>query len=112
MKKLEIIIRPEKLDDLKMILHDLDATGMMISNVMGHGNQMGYQQQYKSNISAINLVNKLKVEAVVKDEIVSTALIMISDSLSTGNVGDGKVFVYNVEEAMRIRTGEMGEDAL
>ena len=112
MKKLEIVIRPEKFEDLKMVLKDYDIKGMMVSNVMGHGNQMGYQQQYRRNVYSVNLVNKLKVEVVVKDEIVDQILKSISDELSTGQVGDGKVFVYEVINAMRIRTGEQGEDAL
>lgn len=112
MKKLEIIIRPEKLETLKDILKELEITGMMVSNVMGHGNQLGYTQQYRGTKYAVNLVSKLKVEVVVKDEKVKAILTAINEKLSTGYVGDGKVFVYAVEDAMRIRTGETGEDAL
>lgn len=112
MKKLEIIIRPEKLDDLKVILNDLDITGMMVSNVMGHGNQMGYTQQYRGTKYSVNLVSKLKVEVVVKDDKVKEVFTAVKEKLSTGHVGDGKIFVYAVENAMRIRTGETGEDAL
>lgn len=112
MKKLEIIIRPEKLEDLKVILKDLEISGMMVSNVMGHGNQLGYTQQYRGTKYSVNLVSKLKVEAVVKDQQVKTVLTLVKEKLSTGNVGDGKVFVYDVEDAMRIRTGETGEEAL
>lgn len=112
MKKLEIIIRPEKLETLKMLLNDLHVSGMMVSNVMGYGNQLGYTQQYRGTKYSVNLVSKLKVEAVVKDDLVECALSLIKEKLSTGHVGDGKVFVYDVENAMRIRTGETGEDAL
>lgn len=112
MKKLEIIIRPEKLETLKDILKELEIAGMMVSNVMGHGNQLGYTQQYRGTKYSVNLVSKLKVEVVVKDEKVKAILTSVNEKLSTGNVGDGKVFVYAVEDAMRIRTGETGEDAL
>lgn len=112
MKKLEIIIRPEKLEDLKVICKDLDISGMMVSNVMGHGNQLGYTQQYRGTKYSVNLVAKLKVEIVVKDEKVDEILSLVKEKLSTGHVGDGKVFVYSVETAMRIRTGETGDDAL
>lgn len=112
MKKVEIIIRPEKFEDLKLIFKDFDISGMMVSNVMGHGNQMGFTQQYRGTKFTVNLVSKLKVEVVVKDAIVSDLLSVISKKLSTGTVGDGKVFVYTVEDAMRIRTGETGEAAL
>ena len=108
MKKLEIIIRPEKLEDLKDILTVSGVTGMMISNIMGFGNQMGYTHQYRGVTYSVNLVSKLRVETVVKDEIVDK----VTETLSSGNVGDGKIFIYPVEEAIRIRTGEKGENAL
>ena len=107
MKKLEIIIRPEKLEDLKDILTVSGVTGMMISNIMGFGNQMGYTHQYRGVTYSVNLVSKLRVETVVQ-EIVDK----VTETLSSGNVGDGKIFIYPVEEAIRIRTGEKGENAL
>ena len=110
MKKLEIIIRPEKLEILKDILTDCGITGTMVSNIMGFGNQMGYTQQYRGN--SVNLVSKLRIETVVKDEVVDQMIKEITTKLSSGNVGDGKVFVYPVEQAVRIRTGETGENAL
>lgn len=106
MKKLEIIIRPEKLEDLKDILTVSGVTGMMISNIMGFGNQMGYTRQYRGVTYSVNLVSKLRVETVVKDEIVQEIIDKVTKTLSSGNVGDGKIFVYPVEEAIRIRTGE------
>ena len=112
MKKLEIIIRPEKLEDLKEILTVAGVTGMMVSNIMGFGNQMGYTHQYRGVTYSVNLVSKLRVETVVKDDIVQNVIDKITDVLSSGNVGDGKIFVYPVEEAVRIRTGETGENAL
>ena len=112
MKKLEIIIRPEKLEDLKDILTVSGVTGMMISNIMGFGNQMGYTRQYRGVTYSVNLVSKLRVETVVKDEIVQEIVDKVTETLSSGNVGDGKIFIYPVEEAIRIRTGETGENAL
>lgn len=112
MKKLEIIIRPEKLEDLKDILTVSGVTGMMISNIMGFGNQMGYTRQYRGVTYSVNIVSKLRVETVVKDEIVQEIIDKVTKTLSSGNVGDGKIFVYPVEEAIRIRTGETGENAL
>ena len=112
MKKLEIIIRPDKLEDLKDILTVSGVTGMMISNIMGFGNQMGYTRQYRGVTYSVNLVSKLRVETVVKDEIVQEIIDKVTKTLSSGNVGDGKIFVYPVEEAIRIRTGETGENAL
>ena len=112
MKKLEIIIRPEKLEDLKDILTVSGVTGMMISNIMGFGNQMDYTHQYRGVTYSVNLVSKLRVETVVKDEIVQEIIDKVTETLSSGNVGDGKIFVYPVEEAIRIRTGETGENAL
>lgn len=112
MKKLEIIIRPEKLEDLKEILTVAGVTGMMVSNIMGFGNQMGYTHQYRGVTYSVNLVSKLRVETVIKDDIVQSIIDKITEVLSSGNVGDGKIFVYPVEEAVRIRTGETGENAL
>ena len=112
MKKLEILIRPEKLEILKDILTDCGITGMMVSNIMGFGNQMGYTQQYRGTKYSVNLVSKLRIETVVKDEIVQEIVDKVTETLSSGNVGDGKIFIYPVEEAIRIRTGEKGENAL
>ena len=109
MKKLEIIIRPEKLEDLKDILTVSGVTGMMISNIMGFGNQMGYTHQYRGVTYSVNLVSKLRVET---DEIVQEIVDKVTETLSSGNVGDGKIFIYPVEEAIRIRTGEKGGNAL
>ena len=111
-EKLEIIIRPEKLEILKDILTDCGITGMMVSNIMGFGNQMGYTQQYRGTKYSVNLVSKLRIETVVKDEVVDQMIKEIQPNFHLVNVGDGKVFVYPVEQAVRIRTGETGENAL
>lgn len=112
MKKLEIIIRPEKLEDLKSILDDCKANGVMISNIMGYGNQKGYKQVYRGSEYNVNLLPKIKVETVISDESSEIMISRIVAEINSGNYGDGKIFVYDVEDAIRIRTGERGKDAL
>ncbi|MGE4213672.1 MAG: P-II family nitrogen regulator [Anaerotignaceae bacterium] len=112
MKKLEIIIKSEKLEELKTALNELGVTGMMLTNIMGFGNQRGYTQIYRGAKYTVNLLPKVKVETVVCDEIYEQVLTKIQETVTTGNIGDGKIFVYQVTEAVRIRTGERGEDAI
>lgn len=112
MKKIQMIIRPEKLSLLQEVLESCDVKGMMISNIMGYGNQKGHTKQYRGTTYASTLVSKLKVETVVKDQVVEDLVKKICEKLSTGAVGDGKIFISDVENAVRIRTGESGEDAL
>ncbi|MDD8048680.1 MAG: P-II family nitrogen regulator [Thomasclavelia sp.] len=112
MKKVEVIIRPEKLDEIKDILTDCGISGMMVSNVMGFGNQMGYTQQYRGTKYNVNLLPKLRIETIVKDSQVDQMVKEVTEKLRSGEVGDGKIFVIPVENAVRIRTGETGEEAL
>ncbi len=112
MKKLEIIIKPEKLEDLKSILDDSKANGVMITNIMGYGNQKGYKQVYRGAEFNVNLLPKVKVETVVENSAAEEIIARVVDEINTGNYGDGKIFVYDVEDAVRIRTGERGKDAL
>lgn len=112
MKKLEIVIKPEKLDDLKDILDSCNANGLMITNIMGYGNQKGYKQIYRGAEYNVNLLPKLKVETVVENETAEDIIEKVVKEINTGNYGDGKIFVYEVEDAVRIRTGERGSDAL
>ncbi len=112
MKKLEIIIKPEKLEDLKTILDRCKANGVMISNIMGYGNQKGYKRMYRGSEYVVNLLPKVKVETVVENEVAEDIIDSIVKDINTGNYGDGKIFVYDVEDAVRIRTGERGNDAL
>lgn len=111
-KKLEIIIKPEKLEDLKSILDSCGAHGLMISNIMGYGTQKGYTQMYRGTKYTVNLLPKVKVETVVCEEIVESIISKVTEQINTGNYGDGKIFLYDVEDAVRIRTGERGDDAL
>ena len=112
MKKLEIIIKPEKLEDLKSIPNSCGAHGLMISNIMGYGTQKGYTQMYRGTKYTVNLLPKVKVETVVTEEIVEAIISKVTEQITTGNYGDGKIFVYDVEDAVRIRTGERGDEAL
>ena len=112
MKKLEIIIRPEKLENLKAILEGCRVNGIMISNVMGYGNQKGYTQMYRGTKYNVNLLPKVKVETVIPKELADPIIDAVVDEINTGNYGDGKIFVYDVQDAIRIRTGEHGREAL
>jgi nitrogen regulatory protein P-II 1 len=112
MKKLEIIIKPEKLEDLKAILDDCNATGIMITNIMGYGNQKGYRQVYRGTEYNVNLLPKVKVETVVSNEIAEDIIAKVVKQINTGNYGDGKIFIHDIEDAVRIRTGERGTQAL
>lgn len=112
MKKLEIIIRAEKLEDLKQSLNNIGIKGMTVSTVMGCGNQKGRTEIYRGTEITINLLHKVKVEIIVSDSSVDKIVKVIRSNINTGTVGDGKIFIYNVENAIRIRTGEDGENAL
>lgn len=112
MKKLEIIIKPERLEDLKAILDKNKSHGVMISNIMGYGNQKGYRHVYEGAEYSVNLLPKIKVETVVPDSDADEIINHVVKEIKSGNYGDGKIFVYNVEDAVRVRTGEHGEDAL
>lgn len=115
MKELIIIVRPEKLEVVKGILDHIHCGGMTITSVMGCGTQRGMTEvvnQIKGFKTNINLIPKIKVEAVVADTEVENILIEIRDKVATGNVGDGKVFIRTIDDAMRVRTGERGNKAL
>lgn len=112
MKKLEIIIRPDMLEKLKEILNRHNAGGMTVMSVMGCGNQKGDISEYKGMRLNMNLIPKIMAVVVVKDDIVDDILVEIHEKISSGKVGDGKVFVYDAKEAMRIRTGERGTAAI
>ena len=112
MKKLEIVIRPEKLEELKAILEDSNANWLMITHIMGYGNQKGYKTIYRGNEYNVNLLPKVKVETVVSPEVAEIIIEKVLKEISTGNYGDGKIFIYDAEDVVRIRTGERGKDAL
>lgn len=112
LKKLEFIIKPERLEDVKEVLNDLDIKGMTVTMVSGCGTQKGKQETYRGVTYHINLLPKIKVETVVKDEQAAVLTEEIMTRLRTGNIGDGKIFVYDVDGAVRIRTGERDENAI
>lgn len=112
MKKVEAIIRPSKLDDLKLALDELEVRGMTVFEVKGRGLQRGQKQFYRGREHTVDLFPKVKVEIVCRDHWVDRIVEVIVKVCQTGKVGDGKVFVYPVEKIIRISTGEEGEAAL
>lgn len=112
MKKLEIIIRPEKLEDLKELMNKSGIYGMTVCMVSGCGLQKGRKEIYRGTEISINLLPKVKVETVVPDSVVEDLVDNIIKTVKTGQVGDGKIFIYAVEDVVRIRTGEKGEKAI
>lgn len=114
MKEITMYIKPEKLEVVKEVLQKHGCGGMSVMSIMGCGIQMGDVSpiEFKGLRTNINLIPKIKVEAVVKDELVEDILLDIRDKVATGQVGDGKIVIKNVEDVMRIRTGERGNDAI
>lgn len=112
MKKIEAVIRVEKLDDVKDALEELGYPGMTVTRVEGHGRQKGLKEQFRGREFKVDLLPKIKVEIVVHDEDVNKIMHSISLTAKTGDIGDGKVFVYPVDDAQRIRTGERGDKAI
>ncbi len=112
MKKVEAIIRPGKLEDIKEALNKYNINGLTISQVMGCGLQKGRKEYYRGTEVTMNLLPKIKIETVVKDEHLEEVIRIISKEARTGEVGDGKIFIYNIEDTVRIRTGERGDSAI
>lgn len=112
MKKIEAFIRPEKLSDLKDMLTELDLNGLSISQIMGCGNQKGWKEYIRGAEVEYNFLQKLKLEIVVTDERSEAVIQKICDIAYTGEVGDGKIFVTEILDAVRIRTGQRGDDAV
>ena len=112
MKKIEAIVKPHELDDVKSALTQVGIQGLTVSEVRGFGRQKGHKEQYRGAEYTVDLVPKVKVEVVVSDQAVTAAVEAIVRAARTGEIGDGKVFVSNLESALRIRTGEKGESAI
>lgn len=112
MKKLEIIIRPSKLDEVKNSLAAVGVHGMTYTETRGFGRQMGHKEVYRGATYTVDFVTKIKLEIVVDDEGVDKVLDAVLGAARTGAIGDGKIFVLPVENAVRIRTGETGDNAL
>ena len=112
MKKIEAIIRPEKLNNVKDALAAIGVKGMTVSNVLGFGNQKGYTQIYRGQEIVTRLLPKIKLEVVIAKEMADEVIAVIVNITKTGKFGDGKLFVFNVTDTIRIRTGERGGDAV
>ncbi|ACV26499.1 P-II family nitrogen regulator [Kangiella koreensis] len=112
MKKIEAIIKPFKLDDIREALTDLGVNGMTVTEVKGFGRQKGHTELYRGAEYMVDFLPKAKIEVVINDELVDKCVETIIEVARTGKIGDGKIFVTNVERTVRIRTGEEGEDAI
>ncbi len=112
MKKIEAIIKPFKLDDVREALTEIGITGMTVSEVKGFGRQKGHTEIYRGAEYAVDFLPKVKVELIIADEDVERVIDVIIENARSGKIGDGKIFVLPVEEAIRIRTGERSETAI
>ena len=112
MKKIEAIIKPFKLDDVKDALSKLGVKGMTLSEVKGFGRQRGHKETYRGAEYQVDFVPKVKIELVIEASMTDQVVSTISEKASTGKIGDGKIFILPVEEAIRLRTGETGKDAI
>ena len=112
MKKIEAIIKPHKLDDVKEAINALGVQGMTVSDVRGYGRQKGHTEIYRGAEYQINYVPKVKIEVAVRDDLADRTVEIIRDAARSGKIGDGKIFVIDLKDAVRIRTGEAGDDAL
>jgi nitrogen regulatory protein PII len=112
MKKLECIIRPNKLEEVKGALQELGVQGMTVSDVRGVGRQKGHTEHYRGSEYTVDFLPKVKIEVIVPDELSQQAVAAVSRSAKTGKFGDGKIFIFPVEEVVRIRTGEIGSHAI
>jgi len=111
-KKVEAIIKPFKLDDVKDALHEVGVSGMTVTEVKGFGRQKGHTELYRGAEYVIDFLPKVKIEVVVENSLVDNVLEAITSAARTGRIGDGKIFVSDVAEAIRIRTGDRGADAV
>ncbi len=112
MKKIEAIIKPFKLDEVKEALQEIGLQGITVTEAKGFGRQKGHTELYRGAEYVVDFLPKVKVEIVINDDLADKAVETIQNSAKTGRIGDGKIFVYNVEEAIRIRTGETGSEAI
>ncbi len=112
MKKIEAIIKPFKLDEVKNALNAIGIQGMTITEVKGFGRQKGHVEVYRGAEYEVNFLPKIKIEIVVPDSIIDKVMSTIMEKARTGNIGDGKIFLYSLEDVIRIRTGERGEAAV
>ena len=112
MKKIEAIIKPFKLDEVREALSEVGVTGLTVTEVKGFGRQKGHTELYRGAEYVVDFLPKVKIEVVMDDAMVDRAVEAIQQAAQTGRIGDGKIFVSSIEEAVRIRTGERGSDAI
>jgi nitrogen regulatory protein P-II 1 len=112
MKKIEAVIKPFKLDEVREALSDVGITGLTVSEVKGFGRQKGHTELYRGAEYVVDFLPKIKIEIVIGEEVVEQAIEAIIKAARTGKIGDGKIFVTQVEQVVRIRTGELNEDAI
>jgi nitrogen regulatory protein P-II 2 len=112
MKMINAIIKPFKLDDVREALSEIGVQGITVTEVKGFGRQKGHTELYRGAEYVVDFLPKLKIEVVVKDSAVEQTIETITKAANTGKIGDGKIFVYDIEQALRIRTGETGDDAI
>ncbi|MCF8479016.1 MAG: P-II family nitrogen regulator [Rhodospirillum sp.] len=112
MKKIEAIIKPFKLDEVKEALHEIGLQGITVTEAKGFGRQKGHTELYRGAEYVVDFLPKVKIELVIEDALVERAIEAIQQAAQTGRIGDGKIFVSSIEEAIRIRTGERGGDAI
>ncbi|MDA5193729.1 P-II family nitrogen regulator [Govanella unica] len=112
MKKIEAIIKPFKLDEVKEALQEIGLTGITVTEAKGFGRQKGHTELYRGAEYVVDFLPKVKIEVVMPDQLIDRAVEAIQNAARTGRIGDGKIFVSTVDEVIRIRTGETGEDAV
>ena len=112
MKKIEAVIKPFKLDEVKEALQDVGVQGLSVIEVKGFGRQKGHTELYRGAEYVVDFLPKVKIEIVLDDDLVDAAITAIIDAAKTDKIGDGKIFVLDVQQAVRVRTGEMNEDAI
>jgi nitrogen regulatory protein P-II 1 len=112
MKKMEAVIQPSRLDAVKEALHEIGVQGMTVSEVRGHGRQKGHSEIYRGHEYTVDLLPKIKVEVVLPDALANPAIDAIINAARSGKIGDGKIFVSDIKEAVRIRDGQHGDEAL
>jgi len=112
MKKIEAIIKPFKLDDVKEALNEIGIQGMTITEVKGYGRQKGHKEIYRGAEYVVDFIPKIKIEIVLQDDWAEKVVETIKTSAATGKLGDGKIFISDIQQAIRVRTGETGEEAI
>ena len=112
MKKIEVIVKPFKLDEVREALSEVGVTGLTVTEVKGFGRQKGHTELYRGAEYVVDFLPKVKVEAAIKDDMLDRVIEAVEKSANTGKIGDGKIFVFDLEQVVRIRTGETGADAL